>query len=265
MKSLETFYLKFLKRALCVKRSTNTCMVLAETGQYPLAVDIQLNMVKLWIKILTCDKDQLIWIAYDSMLKSKVHLSNSKCWTRKIQELLFRVGFGYIWENQMVPDVKKFLNMLKQRLQDIHIQECYSSIENNSRCMLYKHLKPVYSMENYLKCNYHRDFRQYLTKLRLSSHKFLVERGRWVKPKINYNERLCTLCDENDIEDEYHILMKCKYFVNLREKYISKKYYKRPSMYKFQKLMNTTKRELYRLILFIKCIFKEYNSRLTEV
>ena len=47
----------------------------------------------------------------------------------------------------MVPDVRKFLNMLKQRLQDIHIQECYSSIEINSRCMLYKHLKPVYSME----------------------------------------------------------------------------------------------------------------------
>ena len=34
-------------------------------------------MVKLWIKILACDKDQLIWIAYDSMLKSKVYLSNS--------------------------------------------------------------------------------------------------------------------------------------------------------------------------------------------
>ena len=89
VKSLETFYLKILKRALCVKRSTITCMVLAATGQYPLAVDIQLNMVKLWIKIFTCDKDQLIWIAYDSMLKSKVHLSNSKCWTRKIQELIF--------------------------------------------------------------------------------------------------------------------------------------------------------------------------------
>ena len=89
-----------------------------------------------------------------------------------------------------------------------------------------------------------------------------------MKPKINYHERLCTLCDENDIEDEYHILMKCNYFVNLREKYISRKYYNRPSnasMYKFQKLMNTTKRELFRLMLFMKCIFKEYNSRLIEV
>ena len=69
----------------------------------------------------------------------------------------------------------------------------------------------------------------HLTKIRLSSHTFLVERGRWVKPKINYHERLCTLCDENDIEDEYHILMKCNYCVNLREKYTSKKYYNRPS------------------------------------
>ena len=111
---------------------------------------------------------------------------------------------------------------------------------------------------------YHRDLRQYLTKLRLSSHKLLVESGRWTKPKINYHERLCTLCDENDIEDEYHILMKCNYFVNLREKYISRKYYKRPSMYKFQKLVNTTKRELYRLMLFIKCIFKECNSRTSD-
>ena len=94
VKSLETFYLKFLKRALCVKRSTNTCMALAETGQYPLTVDIQLNMVKLWIKILTCDKDQLIWIAYDSMLKSKVHLSNSKCWTRNYPRTIIS---SWIW------------------------------------------------------------------------------------------------------------------------------------------------------------------------
>ena len=56
----------------------------------------------------------------------------------------------------------------------------------------------MYSMDNYLQCSYHRDLRQCLAKLRLSSHKFLVERGRWVKHKINYHERLCTLCDEND-------------------------------------------------------------------
>ena len=33
----------------------------------------------------------------------------------------------------------------------------------------------------------------------------VVERGRWSKPKVEYIDRLCTLCDERDIEDEYHI------------------------------------------------------------
>ena len=48
-------------------------------------------MAKLWINILTCDKDQMIWIAYDSMLKSKVHLSNSKCWTVKSKNYYFEL------------------------------------------------------------------------------------------------------------------------------------------------------------------------------
>ena len=33
----------------------------------------------------------------------------------------------------------------------------------------------------------------------------VVGRGRWSKPKVEYIDRLCTLCDERDIEDEYHI------------------------------------------------------------
>ena len=55
-------------------------------------------------------------------------------------------------------------------------------------------------------CN--RDLKQCLSKIRLSSHKFYVERGRWSKPKIEYINRLCTLCDERDNEDEYNILLK---------------------------------------------------------
>ena len=30
----------------------------------------------------------------------------------------------------------------------------------------------------------------------------MVERGRWMKPKV----------DDNDIQDEYHIVLKCAYY-----------------------------------------------------
>ena len=95
----------------------------------------------------------------------------------------------------------------------------------------------------------------------MSSHKFMVERGRWRRPKINYNERLCTLCTEHDIEDEYHIVLKCEYFKDIREKYIKKYYYVRPSMYKLQQLMNTaSKQEQFRLMLFAKLVLYEYEQ-----
>ena len=52
-----------------------------------------------------------------------------------------------------------------------------------------------------------RELRQCLTKIRLSGHKFLVERGRWAKPQISYQERKSTLCGQLDVKDEYHVLL----------------------------------------------------------
>ena len=43
--------------------------------------------------------------------------------------------------------------------------------------------------------------RKTLTKLRLSSHKLLIERGRWLN--ILHKDKLCTLC--NKLEDEFHV------------------------------------------------------------
>ena len=62
-------------------------------------------------------------------------------------------------------------------------------------------------MEPYLQNN--RELGQCLTKIRLSSHKFLVERGRWAKPQISYQKRKYTLCGQLDVEDEYHVLLLC--------------------------------------------------------
>ena len=40
------------------------------------------------------------------------------------------------------------------------------------------------------------------------------------KPKVQYIDRKCTLCNDNDIQDEYHIVLKCAYYNEVRRKYI---------------------------------------------
>ena len=41
------------------------------------------------------------------------------------------------------------------------------------------------------------------------NNKFYIERGRWLKPKIEYDDTFCTLCEQKDIEEEYHVLLTC--------------------------------------------------------
>ena len=48
----------------------------------------------------------------------------------------------------------------------------------------------------------------------------MVERGRWMKPKVVYEERKCSLCNSGDLEDEYHVSMICSFFEHVRIKYI---------------------------------------------
>ena len=92
---------------------------------------------------------------------------------------------------------------------------------------------------------------QTLSKLRMSSHRLEVEAGRWARPNIiPVDERKCTTC--RVLEDEYHFVIECSRYVDLRNNYIAKYYWKKPSMYKCVELINSTNMNcLRKLSLFI--------------
>ena len=50
----------------------------------------------------------------------------------------------------------------------------------------------------------------------------MVEKRRWMKLKVQYIYRKCTLCNANDIQDEYHIVLKCVYNNEVRRKHIKR-------------------------------------------
>ena len=60
-----------------------------------------------------------------------------------------------------------------------------------------------------------------ISKFRMSSHRLEIEAGRWVRVnRVPANERKCTLC--NVIENEYHFVIECQRYTELRKKYIPK-------------------------------------------
>ena len=88
-------------------------------------------------------------------------------------------------------------------------------------------------------------YMQALSKLRMSSHRLAIESGRWARPiSPPMNKLKCENC--NVLEDEFHFMIECKIFIELRTKYIPKYYWKRSSMYRCIELLNTTNVQLLR-------------------
>ena len=61
-------------------------------------------------------------------------------------------------------------------------------------------------MERYLSVIQNMEMRRYITKFRISAHKFPIETGRYINTERQ--NRLCALC-ERGIGDELHYFSKC--------------------------------------------------------
>ena len=95
----------------------------------------------------------------------------------------------------------------------------------------------IFQMQPYLEKVNIRKFCQAFSLLRMSSHRLEIESGRWMRPNSTHlDDRKCNLC--NVLEDDFHFVLECNMFVELRKKYISRYYRNRPSMHKFISLIN---------------------------
>ena len=96
----------------------------------------------------------------------------------------------------------------------------------------------------------------------MSCHRLEIEAGRWVRVnRVQVNERKCTLC--NVIEDEYHFVIECQRYTELRKKYIPKYYLQRPRMDKFIELITSNNnRYIENLGSFVYQVFKTKSEML---
>ena len=99
-----------------------------------------------------------------------------------------------------------------------------------------------------------------ITKIRLSSHLFYIERGRWSKPKIEAVNRICDTCFV--LEDEYHCIIECPKFTNERKSCLPSNLLKKPSMFDFVRFFKCTDKNMFHKIgLLCYKIMKAYKTQ----
>ena len=78
----------------------------------------------------------------------------------------------------------------------------------------------VFGIENYLLSTLSKGEKSYFAQFRCGILPLRVETGRYIG--LNANERICTLCTSNEIEDELRLLLKCSLYDDLRQTFIAK-------------------------------------------
>ena len=112
--------------------------------------------------------------------------------------------------------IKQYEEPMKKK----YISYWNQTLQNSQKLSFYYSFKKNYSLSAYLDLTRKNPSRKSLVKLRISScHKLRIETGRY--DKIPRDERLCSLCNCNKIEDETHFLLDCPSYSSIRDRFFS--------------------------------------------
>lgn len=213
----EQLHLKFCKRALGTSRRSSNIGSLAELGRYPIMYNIICAICKYRIRLQSFKKGDLLYHAW----KSQQSLKHNNGVTFTYDDFTNRLFEKLNIDNIMPPicnvsgeNIKDTLKRLSKpiyracrgKYEDFFFKSL-NNMKNDGHTKLtfFIELKTSYTYESYLKSDYHR----HITKFRLSDHNLPIERGRYAKPKLPRELRICPKC-KAAIGNELHALFQCQ-------------------------------------------------------
>jgi hypothetical protein len=182
---------------------------------------------------------------------------NTNCWASKLHSIIDHLGLTNIRLNYDCN--ANYLSLFKSRIRDQFIQDWNHTINTSPKLHYYCKFKQFFEFEDYLVSISNETTRKSLTRFRLSSHNLEIEQGRF--NGIDRQNRLCKLCNQNVIESEYHFLLCCNKYDDLRRQYLGNIPW--PNVHKFKQLMSTkNKFKLFKIAKFIDESMKCRNNYL---
>ena len=214
----ETVHLNFLKYVLGVKSQTSSLAIYGETGRFPLVMRQQDRAIKLWFRLKFSRETKPINNVFLELeyLQSLGH----ETWLTKIKDSIGEIHYN------SPNDVNRncLFAQLKETRYKNYMQSLITGINDitlNPKLRTYCLFKTDYRREAYLNHIHHRSFLTAISRFRTSSHSLHIETGRHTIPYTPIENRLCSFCDSNSVDDEMHMLLKCKFHETERENLMS--------------------------------------------
>jgi hypothetical protein len=198
----EKLHLKFCRYTLGVNNKTANMAVLGELGRYPLFIKAAKQILKFHIRVRELSDNTLTKDAYLEMSEGGLNCT----WISCIKFLLKKGGISNTEEDYSVNAVEQ---KLRSEFREFWKEKMFNDVRQGNqknKLRTYREFKTIYEMEPYLEKIKEVKYRRALTKLRVSNHSLMIEKGRHQHLKVE--QRLCTECKV--VGDEEHFLTNCK-------------------------------------------------------
>ena len=128
---------------------------------------------------------------------------------------------------------------MKNSLQDQFKQTWLENIQNNSKTLNYRLFKDKLEFDKYFDILEDRDLFTFCH-FRTVNHILPIEYGRW--NNIQRENRVCSLCNLQDLGDEFHYLLKWSFMSDMRKNCINNNvFFRNGNILKFGELINQNK------------------------
>ena len=134
----------------------------------------------------------------------------------------------HLWRNQAngihinKSELKPLKAKLEAKITELYFEKEYGAINDKSKLCNYKKFKTNFSQENYVNIpDVPLAWRKLYCSFRLSAHDLEIERGRYSRPYVPVENRICKLCNVTTESDD-HFMLNCTEFNEHRETLFTK-------------------------------------------
>jgi hypothetical protein len=137
-------------------------------------------------------------------------------WSSEVCEIFSEFELEYAFEDMSQIDIQQFEALMVNRT----AKTWKDTIAFKPKLRTYVKFKTDYGTEEYVTGYMSRYQRSLLAQFRGGILPLRIETGRWQNMPLE--SRLCTLCGDNCVEDEFHFLCGCKIYEDQRKKLYAK-------------------------------------------
>ncbi len=169
----------------------------------------KLEAVRLWNRLIGIDNDRLVKkvLLWDLSFHETSNKSN---FSSHVKQICCEAGTKVCFTNRDRLNLDTIKNALLEKMG----RDWLTSIQNMKKLDVYKCVKINFGVEKYLLLNLSKYEKALLSQLRYGVLPLRVETGRFVGE--SHENRICTLCDLNCVENTMHFLFQCPLYTNNR-------------------------------------------------